>query len=111
MTHAEAAQAIYEVYPRHRDRRKALAQIEKALVRLERGECGRKMRADEAQRFLRDVTKNFARSPAGSRGMYTPYPGTWYGRAGYLDDKDDWEFITREEYQEIERRREALVGT
>jgi hypothetical protein len=111
MTHTETVQAIYEAYPRHRDRRKALAQIEKALQRLERGERGQKMRADEAQMFLLEVTKNFARSPAGSRGIYTPYPGTWFCRAGYLDDQEDWDFVTRDEIQEIERRREALVGT
>jgi hypothetical protein len=111
MNNAEAASLIYAAYPRHRDRRKALAQIEKALARLERGECGQKMRADEAQLFLLEITKNFAQSPAGSRGIYTPYPGTWFCRAGYLDDQEDWTFVTREELQKIERRREALVGT
>jgi hypothetical protein len=110
MTHAEAAQEIYVWYPRHRDRRKALTQIEKALIRLEQGESGEKMHPGEAHQFLLEVTKNFARTPAGNRGMYTPYPGTWYGRAGYLDDQQDWDFITREEYREIERRKEALVG-
>jgi hypothetical protein len=111
MVHREAAEVIYSEYPRRRDRRKALAQIEKALVRLERGESGKKMRADEAQQFLVEVTKNFARSPAGRRGIYTPYPGTWFCRAGYLDDQDDWTFVTREEFEDIERRREALIGT
>jgi hypothetical protein len=111
MNHDDKLDLIYQAYPRHRNRRQALAQIDRSLRRVQAGECGKKNLCESAAwAFLLDRTKAFAQSWAGNRGHYTPLPGTWFNRSGYLDDENEWDLVTREEYIQISNQREAAIG-
>lgn len=103
-------ESIYQAYPRHKDKRFALTSIEKALQRIMHGETGNKMTRPEAHCYLLDRTKDFAQSFAGQRGALTPYPATWMNRGGYMDDPNEWEYITPDEEKRLARNAEANVG-
>lgn len=78
--------SIYQAYPRKIAKQAALKAIEKALKRLEGpGEVA----------YLLAVTREYAQSPAGNNGEYTPYPATWFNRSSYLDDPKEWEKVGR----------------
>lgn len=102
---------IYQAYPRHRDKRHALVAIDKAVRRLIGGtETGNKMTRPEAVTYLLGRTKAFAASFAGQRGQLTPYPATWMNRGGYMDDPDEWNYITPDEEKRLARVNEASIG-
>ena len=101
---------IYNAYPRHKDKRFALVSIEKALLRIQKGETGKPMTWQSAVEYLLDRTSAFARSPAGNRGTMTAYPATWMNRGGYMDDPQEWELLTPEEYKAAKMQAEANIG-
>jgi hypothetical protein len=103
-------EAIYSTYPRHKDKRFALLSIEKALLRIEHGETGKRMSWDEAVEYLLQRTALFSRSPAGNRGTMTAYPATWMNRGSYMDDEFEWEQLTPQEFQNAKMQAEANVG-
>lgn len=77
-------ESIYAEYPRKVGRGSALKQIKAALLRLEH---------DDPVGYLIAVTKEFAKSPAGQRGTFTPHPSTFYNDSRYLDDPEEWEKV------------------
>lgn len=104
-------ETIYQAYPRHKDKRFALSSIEKAIKRVMAGElCSGLTSRGYAAAHLLERTKAFAQSFAGQRGALTPYPATWFNRGGYMDDPEEWEYITPEEEKKLVRNIEANVG-
>lgn len=101
---------IYQAYPRHKDKIHAKASIEKAIKRLICGEIGNKMTRPEAVTYLLGRTKAYAASFAGQRGALTPYPATWMNRGGYMDDPQEWEYVTPDEEKRMSRSIEANIG-
>ncbi len=82
------AQKIYEAYPRHVGRAKALPAIDKAIETIaERGSWMKK----EAGTWLLHRVQKFADSPAGKRGTFTPHPTTWMNGGRYDDDDAEWQ--------------------
>lgn len=104
MGHAEE---IYQLYPRKVGRREALKAIEKALARLRNGS---ETIARDAAEFLKETTKQFADSPAGNRGTFTPYPSTFFNHSRYLDNQDEWWVMNKDEEKALRLRAEARVG-
>ena len=88
---------IYNLYPRRVKRRKALAEIDKALHRLISGEIGRRLSSPEAVEELKKAVTLFAQSPAGNRGIFTPHPTSWFHQSRYLDNPDEWFHQTEDE--------------
>jgi len=82
--------SIYDAYPRKIGRRKALLEIERAIRRLQKGECGQKLTYQEATAGLLKATTAFACSPAGQHFPYVPYPATFFHQSRYLDDETEW---------------------
>jgi hypothetical protein len=105
-----AIEDIYQTYPRHKDKRFAKVSIEKAILRIQKGETGKPMELKSAVEYLKDRTLAFARSPAGNRGMMTAYPATWMNRGGYMDDPEEWEHLTPDEYRNARMQSEANIG-
>lgn len=83
------SERIYQAYPRHEGRRKALQAIQGALKRIQ-NETGGTIEPTDAGRFLLEKTTVYARSPAGQRGQFVPHPTTWYNQGRYLDDEQEW---------------------
>jgi len=102
--------AIYQQYPRHKDKRHALLAIDRALRRIQDGELGRKVSENEAFSLLLDKTRKFSASLAGNRGHFTAYPATWFNRGGYMDDPHEWDLMNREEYEEAINASRMNVG-
>lgn len=82
---AETVAAIYEAYPRHIGRAKALTAIEKALTFV----ASRNGLPDPAAWML-GRAQAFAASDAGHRGVFTPHPTTWFNQGRYDDDDTEW---------------------
>lgn len=101
---------IYKIYPRKKEKYKAFKAIRKALNRLplELQLDGKVVQ--DCDEWLRKKTAQFANSPAGQRGIYVPYPASWFNAGGYLDDPGDWELMTEKEEENVRRFREANVG-
>src|SRR6267143_2663283 len=95
---------IYEQFPRREGRRKSLLEIEHALNRLQQGESGVTLTFDEAVALLIEATEEYAKSPAGKRGKYTPMPQTWFHQSRYLDDRSCWYLLDRAEEELLTRR-------
>jgi len=96
---------IYLLYPRHVGRGHALKAIEKAITRLERGECGKCIPREIVVANLVRKTQLFAKSPAGNKGSFTPHPATWFNRSSYLDDPNEW--MVSDEILSPQQRRNA----
>lgn len=87
-TYLSLAQKIYEAYPRHIGKAKALPAIEKAIeVITDRGDLMKK----EAAAWLLARVQKFADSPAGKRGTFTPHPATWMNGGRYDDNDAEWQ--------------------
>jgi hypothetical protein len=84
---AELHRRIYAAYPRHVGRGRAMDAIEKAIVRIavERG-----TKCTVAATWLLAKVRDYAASPAGQRGEYTPHPSTWMNQERYTDDPNEW---------------------
>ena len=104
-------EAIYQAYPRHRDKREAITAIEKAIRRLRCGEVNKPMTEQEAADYLLERASTFARSLAGQRGYLTAYAATWFNRGGYMDDDHEWDLMTREEYEDAMQANRMSLGT
>lgn len=84
---------VYRAYPRHKEPRTALRAIEKAHKRLTSGNevvAGLLRGGDCAYDFLLQRALQFAASPAGRKGEFTPYPATWFNASSYLEDPREW---------------------
>jgi hypothetical protein len=93
----EDAEAIYQAYPRKLGKQDGLKAIRAAMNRLEK----RKDLKETPFEYLFRKTLAYAASPAGQRGKFTPYPGTWF-RAGHYDDNPaEWQ-IGGEEKPQVE---------
>lgn len=101
---------IYKLYPRRVGPRDALRAISEALQRLMEGETGPNLSLNEATLLLETSTREFAVSPSGQRGQYTPYPATWFDRSRYLDDPGEWQQLEGDVTRAMEQAREANVG-
>lgn len=99
--HISAAQisSIYDAYPRHIGKVAAVKAIEKALKTVAKQEVS------DPVAFLLDRTKQFAKSPAGNAGKFTPHPSTWFNQGRYDDDPAEWE---RGEVEGKPREQKAL---
>lgn len=82
------AETIYQAYPRHVGKAKALLAIDKAIEVIAQRDAS--MRKAPASWLLERVQK-FADSPAGKRGNFTPYPATWFNGGRYDDDDAEWQ--------------------
>lgn len=78
------AEAVYATYPRKVGKRAALKAILSALNRLD---------SPDPVCHLIGITKEFAKSPAGQRGEFTPHPATFFNQSRYLDDPEEWEKV------------------
>ena len=77
----------YAAYPRHAAKHAASSAFGRRLqaIALNRGTS-----RDEALRWLVEVTRQFAASPAGRAGQFTPHPATWLNEGRYDDDQTEW---------------------
>lgn len=85
----EDVECIYVAYPRQIGRIRALIAIRKAVARIVVKYKG-ELTTEAALQFLERKAQSFARSPAGRRGDYTPYPATWFNEDRYEDDESEW---------------------
>ena len=91
---------IYEQYPRKEGRGAAIAEIEKAVKRIRKGE--RPLQAIPNKRdacaYLFRRVQAYARSPAGTRpdAEHIPHPSTWFHQKRYLDDEKAWQVTGQE---------------
>lgn len=76
--------AIYWAYPRHVGKIEARRAIRKAILDLAR------RGVPSPAQYLLKVTSEFAKSPAGQAGSFTPYPATWFNAGRYDDDRSEW---------------------
>lgn len=89
-----AVAGIYEAYPRHVGRAKAMKAISQALGEVAkhgnwyRYEPGGPLLAPH-EWLLRRV-EHYARCRRGAEAKFTPYPATWFNQGRYDDDPDEW---------------------
>jgi hypothetical protein len=79
---ADEIQMIYQAYPKKVGKAEAHKAIENALIKSKE--------ADPLQ-YLLEATRAFAKSPAGNKGQFTPYPATWFNGRHYEDDRAEWQ--------------------
>lgn len=106
-------EAIYKTYPRKVGKRAALRAIQNAVQRLIDGESGSLMQWRQAEAFLASKSSEYANSIAGSRGVFTPHPSTWFNESRYLDDPEEWNKeapLSARELRELRNAAEANVG-
>ena len=84
----EEIEAVYEAYPRHIQKIEALKEIRAALNLLKKNRPD--LPLEDHPAFLLEKTRTFAKSGAGRRGRFTPYPSTWFRNGQYLDDEQEW---------------------
>ncbi len=87
---------IYQAYPRKVKPIAAAAAIRKAVEHLCSGVDRPSMTAPEARQFLHAKVRQFARSPAGNQGEFTPHPASWFNAGRYLDDESEWQHTRTE---------------
>lgn len=79
-------QAIVDLYPRQVGRRKAVDAVREALERI----ASRKDAPPDPVEWLGDRVRQFAESPAGDKGQFTPYPNNWFDDDRFDDDPAEW---------------------
>lgn len=106
----EAIQAAFDefwkYYPRKVGKRAARLAFERAVARLapERPNL-------EVLGWLAARAADFAASPAGQRGCYTPHPTTWLNQGRYDDPDDQWaEVAERDPRGTVAAMEEFLAG-
>lgn len=108
----EVSMQVYNLFPRKVGRRAALKAIEYAIIRIHDGEFNDKpMIWEDAYKFLITKTRQYAESPAGNRGEFTPHPATFFNQSRYLDHEIEWHKTNAAEDQQVRMRSEAAVGT
>lgn len=80
-----AAAGIYQAYPRHVGRAKALKVIAQVLYGL-----ARRHQEPSPHEWLLRQTEAYARHRATADPQYTPYPERWFGKGHYDDDPREW---------------------
>jgi hypothetical protein len=83
----KALEAIYRVYPRKVGKRVAMKAIARAVQHVK----ARGMPLRDAQVWLYHRVEEYARSPAGQHGEFTPHPATWMNQGRYDDDPAEWQ--------------------
>lgn len=102
-THGDV-EKIYLAYPRQVGKQDALKAIRKVLA------TG-KISPDD----LLARVQAYAKSPAGNRGVYTPYPASWLNAGHYDDDQKEWQRVDEKAglpadlIEQREKRREAAA--
>jgi hypothetical protein len=86
-TYSKAFLEWYESYPRHENKQDAASAYGRAITRIA---SEQELTQDAARAWLLQRTSEFAHSPAGQRGKYTPFPATWLNRGGYDSDPKEW---------------------
>lgn len=81
----EQLETIYQTYPRHVGKAKALQAIRKALQ-----EISRRDDIPDPAAWLVHRVQMFAQSPAGQAGTFTPHPATWMNQGRYDDNPEEW---------------------
>lgn len=84
-TRTKTSELIYQAYPRHVGKAKALLAIGKALALIEA-----RNGVPDAAAWLLERVQAFAKSPSGHAGQFTPHPATWFNQARYDDDPAEW---------------------
>lgn len=79
ITKKNIAQRIWEAYPRKVGKLAAMRAINRALAKS--GHHGE---------YLLDKVKEFAASPAGKKGSFTPHCSSWFNAGKYDDDPSEW---------------------
>ena len=87
VSRSQSAADIYAAYPRKVGKAAALRAIERAIKRIPK---------TDAAEWLMARTKEFAASPAGKKGIYTPHPATWFNQGRYDDDPREWRRVEGE---------------
>jgi hypothetical protein len=98
---------IYMSYPRRVGKGKAIESIAKALDLIA---ADQKSTTTEAAAWLLDKVKQYAASPAGKRGAFTPHPSTWMNQQRYDDDAIEWN-RTEQTNSKPDRRTESTWGS
>ena len=77
-------------YPKHRreGKDKAAPAYSESLARIVANHAG--MDYDQARGYLRQRTIEYAGSPAGNNGVYTPLPASWLNAGRFEDDPQSW---------------------
>lgn len=101
---------IYKIYPRHIGKGVALKSIQKAIKRLPLELRIEGKVVDNLNDWIKEKTAQFANSPSGQRGIFTPYPSTWFNQSRYLDDPKEWELMSDREEENLRRYQRANVG-
>lgn len=83
---AIVVEGIYQAYPRRVSKGDALKAIAKALATL-----AKRANLPNPAGWLLNRVQDFAKSPAGQAGKYTPYPATWFSAGRYDDDPAEWQ--------------------
>src|SRR6185437_7486439 len=78
---------IYADYPRKVGRADALKSIGKAIGKIQKQFD---LAENEAAEYLHKAVLEYAKSPAGNRGNYTPHPATWMNQERWNDDRAEW---------------------
>jgi hypothetical protein len=73
---------IYNAYPRKVKRQKAFEAIKEALKGID---------DPNPVQYLLAAVREFADSPAGKKGEFTPHPSTWFKDKQWLDDRSEWQ--------------------
>ena len=89
----------YATYPRKVGKQEAASAFGRALPKFA---ASRGLSSAEALDLMCSVTLEFAKSPAGQAGTYTPHPATWLNQGRYDDDQKEW--------NQDDRRQKARVG-
>ena len=89
---------IFDAYPRRIGRGRAIEKITSALDLIA---SEKKITTTEAAAWLLAKVQEYAASPAGKRGKFTPHPSTWFYQERYMDDPIEWKRgdITRQNSQ------------
>lgn len=87
-TYTAAFEQWYAVYPRKIDKGAASAAFGRAVAKVA---ASRGISRQEASEWLCEAAADFAASPAGQQGSFTPYPSTWLSSGRYDDDRTEWQ--------------------
>jgi Helix-turn-helix domain len=79
---ADEIEMIYRDYPKKVKKQKALEAIKKALKAID---------DPDPVRYLLASVREFADSPAGKKGNFTPHPASWFNDKQWLDDRSQWQ--------------------
>lgn len=85
--HTNSAELVYAGYPRKIGHGKAIAGIKLAIKKLQKE---LNLSEGDACDFLRKSVLEFARSPAGNKGDFTPHCATWMNQERWNDDRAEW---------------------